>query len=67
MSSGAQLVSGLPDPTAALETISAAGGCPLTELLEMRLRAVRSLYLCAIAFSFLRVASLYKEHRLLVA
>ena len=37
MSSGAMMASGLPDPTAAFEANSAAGGCPLPELLEMRL------------------------------
>ena len=36
------MASGLPDPTAALETYVAAGGCPLSDLLGLLSRAVRS-------------------------
>ena len=38
------MASGLPDPTAALETYVAAGGCPLSDLLGLLSRAVRSTY-----------------------
>ena len=59
---------GLPDPTAAMEAHSAAGGCPLSELLDMRLRAICSSYFYAVAGSlFFEATSPFIGHGLLDA